>query len=157
MAWLFVVIGALLVVAIALVVVGRVTAELAAAPPRSYFDVDEAVQFVADRLSDETTAQLSYADVQALIEAHLAYLADRGVAADSEAEAVPSGPLVADVDEGLAFVLGRASEAGLEVTDEQVVEVLEVQAEYLAAIGAIGAAVPPPPDPGDSAGAGADR
>ena len=147
MTWVFLAVGALLVVAIALVAVGRVTAELAAAPPRSFFDLDEAVQFVADRLSDETTAQLSYADVHQLLGAHLDYLEERGVASASDADAPPSGPLVVEDDEGLAFVLGRATEAGLEVTDEQVVEVLEAEAAYLAAIGAVGGPVPPPADP----------
>jgi hypothetical protein len=141
-----VVVVAVVVVAIALVAVGRVTAELAQAPPRSYFDEDEAVVFVADRLSEATTAVLSYDDVAAVIGWHLDYLEGRGVASEVGPEQV-AGPVVADEDEALAVVLGRADEAGLEISDEQVVEVLHAVEAYLVAIGAIGEAVPPPVDP----------
>jgi hypothetical protein len=68
------------------------------------------------------------------------------VAAEVEPEDL-AGPVVADEDEAIAVVLGHADEAGLEITDEQVVEVLEGVEAYLGAIGAVGAEVPPPPDP----------
>ena len=142
-----VVVIALVVVAIALVSVGKVTAELGAAPPRTAYDLDEAVQFVADRLSDETTAQLSYADVADLLGRHLDYLQAKGVASLTEPGDGPAGPMVAVDDEAIAFVLGRADDAGLEVDDEQVAEVIDASEAYLVAIGAVGAEVPPPPDP----------
>src|SRR5439155_18554598 len=50
MAVVFVLVTALAVVVIALVSVGGVTARLAAAPPRSLFDLHEAVAFVGHRL-----------------------------------------------------------------------------------------------------------
>jgi hypothetical protein len=147
---LFVVLTVVVVAAIALVSVGGVTARLAAAPPRSLFDLDEAVGFVAERLSFEASAQLSYDDVRALLGWHLDYLEARGVADEAAgAEAVVGRTAVAADDEGLAFVLGRAAEAGLEVDDVAVVEVLEAEEAYLAAIGAVGDAV----EAGDPAGA----
>jgi hypothetical protein len=150
---LFVVLTVAVVAAIALVSVGGVTARLAAAPPRSLFDLDEAVEFVAERLSFESSAQLSYDDVRALLGWHLDYLQARGVAAeDADAEAVVGRAAVAADDEGLAFVLGRAMEAGLDVDDVAVVDVLEADEAYLAAIGAVGDAVEAV-DPGDPAGA----
>jgi len=138
---------ALVVVAIALVSVGRVTAELAASPPQSYFDIDEAVTFVADLLPAEATASLSYDDVRSIIEWHLEYLEAKGVAHHGEPVESPAGPLVADEDDGVAFVLGRAEAAGLEVSDVDVVHVLDGERAYLQAIGAIGGAVPVPRDP----------
>ena len=146
---LLVVVTVLAVVAIGLVAVGAVTGRLAGEPPRSVFDLEEAVHWVADRLPDELTAQLSYDDVRALLGWHLDYLTAKGVAGetDRELEGRTSGPIVAGDNEGVAYVLGRASEAGLDVDDVSIVQVLDVVAAYLEAIGAIGAEVPAPPDP----------
>lgn len=54
---------------------------------------------------------------------------------------------MAEDDEGLAFVLGRIGDGDGTADDALVVEVLEVEVDYLTAIGAIGAPVPPPADP----------
>lgn len=143
-----VVIG-MIVVAIALVAVGRATAELSASPPSALFDLDQAVGWVADRLPDEVTAQLSYDDVGDLLGWHLDYLEAKGVAADGSAGTPVAGPAVAADDEAVAYVLARAEEAGLEVTDDEVVEVVEAAEAYLVAIGAVGRPVPAPPDPAE--------
>jgi hypothetical protein len=146
----FVVVTAVVVAAIGLVVIGRVTAKLEQAPPPSLFDIDEAVTFIADRLPYEAAAQLSYDDVRVLVGWHIDYLESRGVAADlgdrPEASAPGSGPLVAEDDEGVAYVIGKAGESDLEITDVQVVQVLEAEMAYLDAIGALGTAVEPPRD-----------
>lgn len=138
-----VVIGTLLVVgvvvvAIALVAVGKVTAEFADAPPRSLFVFDEAVFFVARRLRDETTAVLSYDDVRALLGYWVEVLETAGVATVVGDDVARAGPLVADDDDALAVVIGRADAAGLDVTDTQVAEVLAAANDYLVAIGAVG-------------------
>jgi hypothetical protein len=145
----FVVVAVVLVVAIGLVAVGAVTGRLATEPPTSVFDLDEAVHYVADRLPDDVTAELTYDEVRAVLGWYLDYLEVKGVAArsDHELEARPSGPIVAGEDEGVAFVLGRATEAGVAVDDVQVLQVVEAGIDYLTAIGAIGTEVPPPPDP----------
>jgi hypothetical protein len=41
-------------------------------------------------------------------------------------------------DEGVAHVLGRAADGGLDVDDVAVVEVIEAEGAYLRAIGALG-------------------
>jgi hypothetical protein len=147
----FVVITALVVAAIGLVVVGRVTAKLEQAPPPSLFDLEEAVVYIGDQLPYEAAAQLTYDDVRAIVTWHVDYLEARGVAADlgevAEANRSGSGPLVAEDDEGVAYVIGQAAEAGLEVSDVQVVQVLEAEMSYLDAIGALGTPVEPPQDP----------
>lgn len=140
MAWLFIVLGALAVVAVGLVVVGRVTAELAARPPVSTIDLDEAVLWVGDRLPPATTAEVSYGDVRLVLGWYLDYLTDKGVARTHDAAPPTSGPLVADEDEALAYVLGRLSAAGDDaaaLTDAQVVEICDTQRGYLQAIGAV--------------------
>ena len=148
---LFVVLTALVVAAIGLVIVGRVTAKLAQAPPPSLFDVDEAVTYIGDQLPYEAAAQLTFDDVRAIVGWHVDYLESRGVAADLgevvEASRSGAGPLVAEDDEGVAYVIGRAAESDLDVTDVQVVQVLEAEMSYLDAIGALGTPVEPPRDP----------
>jgi hypothetical protein len=145
----FIVIAVAVVVAIALVAVGAATGRLAGEPPTSVYQMDEAVHFVAERLPDDVTATLSYDDVRALLGWHLDYLEDKGVAgrSDHDLDTLPSGPIVTADDEGVAYVLGRATDAGLDVDDVQVVEVLEGEQAYLRAIGAVGAEVPAPSDP----------
>jgi hypothetical protein len=149
----FVLVTIVVVVVIALVSIGRVTFSLAAQPPPTFFNVDEAVIFIAERLPDEVTAELSYDDVRQIIEWHVEYLEGTGVAATREGELIVlsaegAGPVIAADDEGVAHVLGRIADAGLEINDGAVVEVLEVEATYLRAIGAVGSVVPPPVDPG---------
>lgn len=182
MVWFFVLLTAVVVVVIGLVAVGRVTLTLADQPRPSSYDLDEAVELVADRLPDSATAQLSYDDVRAVLSLHLDYLEMKGVAFETgtidehgfpreregeEAgggggeerhvepmqfpawpDAAASGPLVADDDEALPYVLGRLAETDHEIDDVHVVQVLEAERQYLEAIGAIGAAVPVPDDPG---------
>jgi len=144
---LFVVLAVVFVVIIGLVTVGRITGELVEAAPTSIYDLDEAVEFVAERLPDEVTAQLSFEDVRSMLTWHVDYLEERGVARRQGMNDLAAGPLVAGEDEAVAYVLGRAGEAGLEIPDVWVVQILDGDAAYLEAIGAIGAELPMPPDP----------
>ncbi len=135
-----------LVVVIALLAVGRVTGRLDGQAPPSVYAVDEAVDFVADRVPDEVTAQLSFDDVRELLQWHIAYLADRGVAVSLGDDRSVAGPLVAAEDDALAYVLGRAADADLEVEDVWVAQILDANEAYLGAIGAIGVAIEPDDD-----------
>jgi hypothetical protein len=136
--------AAALVVVIALVAVGRESFTLGAQPKQAHFDLEEAVEFVADRLPDDVTAVLTYDDVRSLLRWHLEYLRDRGVPV--RRDQTEGGPVVVEDDEGIAWVLGKADEAGLEVTDTDVATVLEVELVYFEAIGAIGGEAPGLPD-----------
>ena len=132
----------MLVVVIALVAVGREAFTLGAQPKQALFDLEEAVAFVADRLPDEVTAVLTYDDVRSVLRWHLEYLRDRGVPVRRDQTA--GGPVVVEDNEGIAWVLGRADEAGVEVSDAEVAIVLETEMAYFEAIGAIGDEVPEP-------------
>lgn len=145
----FVILAVLIVVAIGLVAVGAVTGRLAEEPRRSVFDLDEAVDYVADRLPDDVTAVLSYDDVAQILAWHLDYLEQKGVAGESDhdLEELPQGPIVTADDEAVAYVIGRAADIGTDLTDVHVFEVLSVEEDYLRAIGAIGREVPEPMDP----------
>lgn len=137
----------LVVVVIALVLVGRETARLATAARPAVFDVTEATDFIADRLSPAAQARLSHedvrwillADVEAL-EAATADLAEKRYPwskppVDEEAAQVEE---TVDEDAAVARVLARADETDRDVEDVDIAEVLELRSAYLEAIGAIG-------------------
>ncbi|MEI7592001.1 MAG: hypothetical protein WCK41_02135 [Actinomycetes bacterium] len=121
---------------IAVVAVGAVVSRLSVQAPVSVFDEDEAVDWIADRLPFEVASQLSPDDVRSILIWHLDYLEQLGAATES-GYATPDSALVVD-DDGLAYVLGQATDAGLDVEDVHVVAVLEAEQGYLEAIGAIG-------------------
>jgi hypothetical protein len=143
MAVLIIVVLVVLVLVIAVVAVGAVVNRLAFESPVSVFDEDEAVEWIADRLPFEAAAQLTHDDVRAILLWHLEYLEDQGVATETGFASLPDAVVVAE-DDSLAYVLGQATEAGLDVDDAQVVSVLEAEREYLEAIGAIGPRVADP-------------
>jgi hypothetical protein len=128
---------AILVIVIGLVTVGRVVGRLSVEAPVSVFDEDEAVEWIADRLPYEVQAQLSHEDVRKIVVWHLEYLEDEGVATETAFEEAPDNVVVGE-DDALAYVLGRATQAGLEADDTQIALVLDSERAYLEAIGAIG-------------------
>ena len=145
--FLFLVVGGLLVFAIAAVFVGSEAFRLGHTPTTTVFDLDEAVHAVADGLRDDTAAGLTYDEVRDLIRFALEHFRSKGISAmpGEEIGLAPDGPpvVVAD-DDAVAVVLGRADEAGTEVTDAAVLEVLDLLLAHLVAIGAVGPAVEPP-------------
>jgi len=142
--WIFVAAAVLGVIVVALVAVGGEVFNLSRQPRQALFDVDEAVDHVADRLPAEMTARLSYDDVRALLRWHLAYLRDEGVPEDRSV--IPAVPVVVADDESLARLLARADDTGLDVTDDEVWAVLDAELDYFRAIGAIGPEILPGPE-----------
>jgi hypothetical protein len=121
--------------------VGREVFTLGTQPRQALFDLDEAVDYVADHLPGHVTARLSYDDVRSLLTWHIEYLRARGVPDTREAAVAGNGDapqVVIDEDEPVAYVLMRAEQAGLEAGPDDVVAVLDAEAAYFEAIGAIG-------------------
>jgi hypothetical protein len=125
------------VFAIAAVLVGREASRLAAAPPRPVFDMDEAVVWIADRLPESVSSQLSHADVRQILLWSVDHL--RLVALQER---------VAEEDETFGFVVDRAAEAGHDWSAVEVKAVLDGQSEYLQVIGAAGPVPSLPPERG---------
>jgi hypothetical protein len=147
--WLFVVLAALTTFVIAAVSVGSVTAGLAGRSRRSVYDLEDAVDFVADALPPSVTAEVSFDDVRAVLGWYVEYLADKGIASNRTADDPGSGLIVVGDDERLAFVIGRVDAAdndapGSQLSDEQVATILDANLRYERSIGAIGPEVPPP-------------
>ena len=122
----FGILAAVIVFAIAAVAIGREARRLDDQPPRPVFDVDEAVDWIADRLPVDVASQLSHDDVRQILHWSLDQIAVR---AEDEV-------LVVD-DEAIAYVQVRAREAGHDWTERQIQTVLEREVDYLRAIGAI--------------------
>jgi hypothetical protein len=139
--WPYVVGAVVGVLAIAYFTVVHETVSLGRQPKQSVFDLEEAVDYVADRLPDDVTARLGYDDVRELIRWHVLYLRARGVPRLRSETA--GGRIVVEDDEGLAYVLGQADEAGIDVTDADAAAVIVASLDYLGAIGAIGGAAGP--------------
>ncbi len=141
----FVVIGGLLVFAIAAAFVGSEAFRLGHTPTTTVFDLDEAVDHVADGLQDDTATGLTFDEVRQLITFSLEHLRAKGISAMPGEELGhddDAPPVVVADDDAVAVVLGRADEAGLIVTDDAVLEVLDLLLGHLVEIGAVGPAVP---------------
>lgn len=141
------VVGALLVFVVAAVAVGRVTQALASDPRRSVYDVEQSVEFVAEALPSDVTAELSYDDVTTILKLFHDHLHARGVATTAGEDARRGDALVVDPAAGVAHVLERARLAGVEYRRSDVEAVVEAQLEYFVAIGAVGEPVDGPLDP----------
>jgi hypothetical protein len=141
--WVFAVLAAVLVFAVAVAFVGRETFRLGHQPRAAIFDLDEAVDHVADRLPPESQARLTYDEVRTLLRATLAHLESVGVsAAPGHEPALATGEVDGDVvladEETVAVVLGAADEAGIDVDDVDVHRVISLLLGYLDEIGALG-------------------
>ncbi len=138
-----IVVAVVAVVLLALLVVGRETASLAAQPKQALFDVDEAVDFVADQLPFEVSARISYDDVRALVRFHLEHVAAAGAPAERW-NAGRSRLVIVDDEEGAEVLMRRAIEHGLELGPDDIAAVLAAELAYFEAIGAVGPPVPEP-------------
>ena len=146
MAVVLVVLAAIVVFAIAAVVVGREARRLDAVAPRVVYEIEEAIAYVGDRLSEASAAQLTPDELTRLLRWHLSQLWQHGLAPENVTD-LPQDPgreVVVDEDGAVAYVLGRAEAAGERIPDEVVVEVVDLHFAYLRAIGAVG----PPASPG---------
>lgn len=143
MIWLFAALSVLTTFVIAAVSIGGVTARMAQRPRPSLYDFDEAVEWVADVLPDDVTAEVSYDDVRAVLGWYVEYLTTKGVASFRTAADIDTDVVVVPEDERLGWILGRADETaegepGSELTDEQIVAILDANGSYERSIGAIG-------------------
>jgi hypothetical protein len=126
-----IVLAGIVVFVIAAIAIGRETSRLSQQSPRPVFDMDEAVEWIAERLPFEVTAELSHDDVRQVLQWSLDQLSVR-----------PEDEVLVVDDETLAYVQVRARDTGRAWTEAQIQAVLDVQITYLEAIGAAG----PEPD-----------
>ena len=137
--------------AIAAAVIGRESHRLDAVAPRAVYDLDEAVEYVADHLPRGSQARLTHDEVRQLLRWHMDPLREEGLqppVADDHVQDIDE-PVVVEEAGAAGYLIGRAEAAGLEVDDVDVVQVVDAHLAYLDAIGAVG-----PPAEGDRSTAG---
>ena len=129
---LFLVGGAALVFVIAALFIGREAGRLEVSAPRPVFDVDEAVSWIADRLPDAVTAELTHAELRRILLCGADHL-----------RLLTYEERVMSEDESVAHV---AAIVGLR--EDFVRATLRAQSDYLQVIGAAGAVASVPPERG---------
>jgi hypothetical protein len=132
--WIFLVVTAAAVFAVAAATVGREAFRLGHQPPATIFDLEEAVHYVADDLPEDAQARLTYDEVRELVLAELDHLNDEGVFAYPGEEPTITDDVVINEDDAAAVMLAE----GLDVLDDDVVLVVDSLHRYLAEIGAVG-------------------
>jgi hypothetical protein len=148
------VVGGIAVFVVAAVAVGRVTHALAVDAERSVYDVDQAIEFVAQALPDDVTARLSYDDVTTILKLFHDHLHARGVATTAGEDERRGDVDVVDPVAGVDHVMLRTKLAGVEYARSDVEAVVAAQLEYFAAIGVIGGPAEGPSEGTEEPGTG---
>ena len=149
--WVFAAVATVAVFVIAAVVVGREAHRLDAVAPRVVYRLDEAIDFVADRLPPATQARLTPAELEQLLVFHLRWLHSKGLQPVNVVDRRQdiTTPTVITEDTLTGYLLGEADREGVELLDDvDAVAVVEAHLAYLEAIGAVG----PPADDPDAVG-----
>jgi hypothetical protein len=129
------------VFAIAAGAIGREAHRLDGVAPRAVYQLDEAVDFVADRLPAETQARLTPEEVESLLVLHLRWLHAKGLQPDRVVDRQQDidETVVITEDTLIAYLLGQAEAEGVELLDDvDAVNVVEAHLRYFEAIGAVG-------------------
>jgi len=132
-AFLILVGAGLVVVVLALWATGHAVFTTAAMPDQIVVDVHEAIEFCAQALGDEHTAQLSYDDLRRLLRLHLEWIqAYHWSPASSD-----SAPIVFEQFDAISYIMERITVTGVEATEAQVAAVIQAHSDYLQVMGAI--------------------
>lgn len=125
---------------IAAVVIGREARRLDAVAPRTVYQLEEAVIYVADRIPPFAQARLTHDEVRELLRWHMASLHAKGLQPDRVVDRPQdiADPVVVDDLGVVGELIVQAEQAGMDVADEDVAVVVEQHLAYLDAIGAVG-------------------
>ena len=137
----FIAAAAVSVFVIAAVVIGREARRLDAVAPRAVYDLDQAADFVADRLPEVTQARLTPDELQAMLALHMRWLHAQGLQPDRDVDKRQDVAelLLISEDQLSAYLLSEAEKSGVELLDDvDVVHVVRAHLAYFDAIGAVG-------------------
>jgi len=137
----FIAAAAVCVLAIAAIVIGREARRLDAVAPRAVYDLDQAADFVADRLPEVTQARLTPDELQAMLALHMRWLHAQGLQPDRAVDKRQdiAKLLLISEDQLSAYLLSEAEKSGVELLDDvDVVHVVRAHLAYFDAIGAVG-------------------
>ena len=126
---------------IAAVVVGREAHRLDAVAPRSVYIPEEAAEFVAEYLPQDSQARLTPDDLEQLLKFHMRWLHSKGLqptnVVDRRQDIIT--PVVITEETLTAYLLGEAERSGVEIIEDvDIVNVVDAHLAYFDAIGAVG-------------------
>jgi hypothetical protein len=101
------------------------------------YGVEESIEFVRLRLSDDVRGRLKLSDIRRILEWSVRYLQDPEVRAGAD------DPPVAGGVEAARYVQERSLAAGVAYDGDLIIEVLRLQNEFLVSLGAVGEAIEP--------------
>ena len=149
MTWIFIVVGVLVVLAVGFVAVGSALGRLEATVQPAVFEVDDVVDWLAERLPDEAARQLSRSDVVVIVGWYLDYFGSVGLATRHGQElgeaAIDEGTdrVVARLDDALEVLVARGMEEPEPLDSVSVAVVTDLLGVYMAEVGAIGGTAGP--------------
>ena len=126
---------------IAAVVVGREAHRLDAVAPRSVYIPEEAAEFVAEYLPDDSQSRLTPDDLEKLLTFHMRWLHSKGLQPTNVVDRRQdiTTPVVISETNLTAYLLGQAERNGVHIiSDVDVVNVVDAHLAYFQAIGAVG-------------------
>jgi predicted ATP-grasp superfamily ATP-dependent carboligase len=126
---------------IATVVVGREARRLDAVAPRVVYEIDAAVEFVANKLPTDTQSRLTMDELRSLLLGHLNWLSERNLMPADVTDRIQDidTPVIVDENVLSAFLLREAENRGVELLEDvDVIHVVDAHNAYFAAIGAVG-------------------
>ena len=135
--WAVIVAGVMAVLVIALLAIGTAVRRLGPEPARQVFEHDEALNFVAEALPGEVTAELSFEEVQRIMRLHLDFLHRKGVSRSGGDLPGGEGLIVLEPGDGADYVLERAAIVNFHPQRTHVLDVIAAQLAYFEAIGAM--------------------
>lgn len=139
--FVFLIVSVFLVFAIAAITIGREARRLDAVAPRAVYEIDVAIDWVADQLPEETQARLTEDELRALLIAHLNWMHQRGLLPEKVTDRPQDieTPVVVDETTVAAYLLGEAERLGVAILDDiDVIKVVDAHLLYFDAIGAVG-------------------
>ena len=97
------------------------------------YSVEDSIEYVYERLSDDHKANLKKIDVRRILEWEVRWLHDPGVHGEA--------PVVAGGLPSAEYAQNSLARRGYVYDGPEIIEVLDLRADYLAAIGAVGEAL----------------
>ena len=125
---------------IAAVTVGREARRLDTIAPRTVYQLDEAVGFVADRLPAISQARMTHDEVEQLLVAHMQWLHAKGLQPAHVIDLAQDidEPVVVEDTTAIGYLIGVADTQAIAVDDADLVNLTDAHLAYLDEIGAVG-------------------